>query len=78
MEWSSSLTIFKFGKMYTLRRGRTSAVVEGADWLKDGRLLAIGTRKRTVRVFPYNPYGGKTSLYLTISCSFSTTIHTQF
>jgi hypothetical protein len=23
--------------MYTLRRGRTSAVVEGADWSKDGR-----------------------------------------
>ena len=49
-------------KMYTLRRGRTSAVVEGADWSKDGRWLAIGTRKRTVHVFPVNPYGGKTDI----------------
>ena len=49
-------------KMYTLRRGRTSAVVEGADWSKDGRWLAIGTRKRTVHVFPVNPYGGKADI----------------
>ena len=48
--------------MYTLRRGRTSAVVEGADWSKDGRWLAIGTRKRTVHVFPVNPYGGKADI----------------
>ena len=47
-------------------RGRTSAVVEGADWSKDGlgRWLAIGTRKHTVHVFPVNPYshGGKTDI----------------
>ena len=49
-------------KMYTLRRGRTSAVVEGADWSKDGRWLAIGTRKRTIHVFPVNPYGGKADI----------------
>ena len=49
-------------KMYTLRRGRTAAVVEGADWSKDGRWLAIGTRRRTVHVFPVNPYGGKTDI----------------
>ena len=49
-------------KMYTLRRGRTSAVVEGADWSKDGRWLAIGTRRRTVHVFPVNPYGGKADI----------------
>ena len=49
-------------KMYTLRRGRTSAVVEGADWSKDGRWFAIGTRKRTVHVFPVNPYGGKADI----------------
>jgi hypothetical protein len=30
----------------SLRQGRTSAVVEGADWSKDGRWLAIWTRKR--------------------------------
>ena len=49
-------------KMYTLRRGRTRAVVEGADWSKDGRWLAIGTRNRTVHVFPVNPYGGKADI----------------
>lgn len=49
-------------QVYTLRRGRTSAVVEGADWSKDGRWLAIGTRKRTVHVFPVNPYGGKADI----------------
>ena len=49
-------------KMYTLRRGRTSAVVESADWSKDGRWLGIGTRKRTVHVFPVNPYGGKADI----------------
>ena len=45
--------------LYDLRRGRTSAVVEGVDWAQDGRWLAIGTRNRTVHVFPVNPYGGK-------------------
>ena len=48
--------------MYDLRRGRTTAVVEGADWSKDGRWLAIWTRRRTVHVFPVNPYGGKTDI----------------
>ena len=49
-------------QMYTLRRGRTSAVVEDVSWSKDGRWLAIGTRNRTVHVFPVNPYGGKTDI----------------
>ena len=49
-------------QMYTLRRGRTSAVVEGVDWSKDGRWFAIGTRKRTVHVFSVNPYGGKADI----------------
>jgi hypothetical protein len=48
--------------MYALRRGRTSAVVEGADWSEDGRWLAIGTRKRTIHAFPVNPYGGKADI----------------
>jgi len=48
--------------MYTLRQGRMSAVVEGADWSTDGRWLAIGTRKRTVHVFAVNPYGGQTDI----------------
>ena len=39
-----------------------SAVVKGADWSKDGRWLAIETRKCTVHVFPVNPYGGKTDI----------------
>ncbi|KAI0059285.1 hypothetical protein BV25DRAFT_1961843 [Artomyces pyxidatus] len=45
--------------MYDLRRGRTSAVVEGQDWTSDSRWVAIGTKNRTVHVFATNPYGGK-------------------
>ncbi|KAJ3886249.1 hypothetical protein GG344DRAFT_57825 [Lentinula edodes] len=44
--------------IYNLRRGRTPAVIDSADWASDGRWLAIGTRKRTVHVFAVNPYGG--------------------
>lgn len=44
---------------YRLRRGRTSGVVEGTDWTKDGRWLALGTKKRTIHVFAVNPYGGQ-------------------
>uniref|UniRef100_A0A8H7XKW3 BCAS3 WD40 domain-containing protein n=1 Tax=Psilocybe cubensis TaxID=181762 RepID=A0A8H7XKW3_PSICU len=49
-------------QVYDLYRGRTSAVVEGVDWAKDGRWVAVGTRNRTVHVFATNPYGGKTDL----------------
>jgi hypothetical protein len=45
--------------VYDLRRGRTSAVVEAVECTGDGRWAAIATRKRTVHVFPVNPYGGK-------------------
>jgi hypothetical protein len=45
--------------VYDLRRGRTSAVVESVECGDDGRWVAIATRKRTVHVFPVNPYGGK-------------------
>jgi WD40 repeat protein len=45
--------------VYNLRRGRTSAVVEGIDASEDGRWIAVGTRKRTIHVFAVNPYGGK-------------------
>lgn len=44
---------------YDLYRGRTSAVVEGVDWARDGRWVAVGTRNRTVHVFAVNPYGGR-------------------
>ncbi|TFK70484.1 hypothetical protein BDN72DRAFT_856888 [Pluteus cervinus] len=44
--------------VYDLKRGRTSGVVEGVGWAKDGRWVAIGTRNRTVHVFSVNPYGG--------------------
>jgi len=44
--------------MYDLRRGRTSAVVEGLDWANDGRWIALATQKRTVHIFATNPYGG--------------------
>ena len=45
--------------IYNLRRGRTSAVVEGVSVSEDGMWTAVGTRKRTVHVFAVNPYGGK-------------------
>ena len=45
--------------IYNLRRGRTSAVVEGMKVSEDGRWVAVGTRKGTVHVFAVNPYGGK-------------------
>ncbi|KAF5364610.1 hypothetical protein D9758_005561 [Tetrapyrgos nigripes] len=48
--------------VYDLRRGRTPAVIESAAWADDGRWVALGTRKRTVHVFPVNPYGGKSDV----------------
>ncbi|KAJ4501018.1 hypothetical protein C8R41DRAFT_280918 [Lentinula lateritia] len=48
--------------LYNLRRGRTPAVIDSADWASDGRWLAIGTRKRTVHVFAVNPYGGPSDI----------------
>jgi hypothetical protein len=42
-----------------LKRGRTSAVVEAVECADDRRWVAFATRKRTVHVFPVNPYGGK-------------------
>lgn len=45
--------------MYDLRRGHTSAVIEGVGGSEDGRWVAVGTRKRTVHIFAVNPYGGK-------------------
>ncbi|KAF9652801.1 hypothetical protein BDM02DRAFT_2601811 [Thelephora ganbajun] len=45
--------------VYDLQRGRTNAVIENISWNDDTRWLAIGSRKRTVHVFPVNPYGGR-------------------
>ncbi|KAI9069024.1 hypothetical protein FKP32DRAFT_1641461, partial [Trametes sanguinea] len=45
--------------VYTLRRGRTSAVVEGMEWAHDKLWFGMSTRKRTVHVFALNPLGGK-------------------
>ncbi|KAH7923186.1 hypothetical protein BV22DRAFT_1015894 [Leucogyrophana mollusca] len=44
--------------IYNLRRGHTSAVIEGVELSPDGRWAAVGTRKHTVHIFPINPYGG--------------------
>lgn len=44
--------------LYSLRRGRTHAVVDGLDWANDGRWFAMGTRKRTIHMFAVNPTGG--------------------
>ncbi|KAF5344506.1 hypothetical protein D9756_011356 [Leucocoprinus leucothites] len=46
-------------RMYNLRRGRTSGVVESLDCGRDGRWVAIGTKNRTVHVFPVNPFWGR-------------------
>ena len=45
--------------VYDLQRGRTNAVIENISWNDDMRWVAIGSRKRTVHVFPVNPYGGR-------------------
>ncbi|KAJ7576906.1 hypothetical protein C8J56DRAFT_971884, partial [Mycena floridula] len=45
--------------LYSLRRGRTSAVIESIDFSADGRFVALGTKKRTIHVFAVNPNGGK-------------------
>lgn len=45
--------------VYDLQRGRTSAVIENISWHDDVRWVAVGSRKRTVHVFPVNPYGGR-------------------
>jgi WD40 repeat protein len=48
--------------MYSLRRGRTSAIVDEIEVSPDGRWVAVGTRKPTVHIFAINPYGGKPDL----------------
>jgi len=48
--------------MYDLRRGRTSAIIDGMEVSPDGRWVAVGTRKPTVHIFAINPYGGKPDL----------------
>ncbi|KAI0637468.1 hypothetical protein C8Q77DRAFT_1048447 [Trametes polyzona] len=45
--------------VYTLRRGRTSAVVDGLEWAHDKLWFGMSTRKRTIHVFATNPLGGK-------------------
>jgi hypothetical protein len=45
--------------VYALRRGRTGAVVEAVAGARDGRFVALATRRRTVHVFAVNPYGGR-------------------
>ncbi|TBU43312.1 hypothetical protein BD309DRAFT_894635 [Dichomitus squalens] len=45
--------------VYTLRRGRTSAVVESLEWAHDKMWFGMSSRKRTIHVFATNPLGGK-------------------
>ncbi|KAI6035853.1 hypothetical protein EDC04DRAFT_2703228 [Pisolithus marmoratus] len=45
--------------IYNLRRGHTPGVIEGVDVSPDGRWVAVGSGKRTVHIFPINPYGGR-------------------
>ena len=48
--------------VYSLRRGRTSAIIQDMQVSPDGRWVAVGTRKGTVHVFAINPYGGQPDL----------------
>lgn len=48
-------------QVYELYRGRTTTV-EDVNWTKDGRWFGVGTRNRTIHVFPVNPYGGKSDI----------------
>ncbi|KAH0839378.1 hypothetical protein J3R83DRAFT_75 [Lanmaoa asiatica] len=48
--------------VYSLRRGRTSAVVQDMEVSPDGRWAAVGTGKGTVHIFAINPYGGQPDL----------------
>ncbi|KAI9464881.1 hypothetical protein HD554DRAFT_2026168 [Boletus coccyginus] len=48
--------------VYSLRRGRTSAVIQDMEVSPDGRWVAVGTGKGTVHVFAINPYGGQPDL----------------
>ncbi|KAF8432219.1 hypothetical protein L210DRAFT_3650516 [Boletus edulis BED1] len=48
--------------VYSLQRGRTSAVIQDMEVSSDGRWVAIGTLKGTVHIFAVNPYGGQPDL----------------
>lgn len=48
--------------VYNLRRGRTSAVIQGIEASPDGRWVAVGTGKGTIHIFAINPYGGQPDL----------------
>ncbi|KAF8125481.1 hypothetical protein EV363DRAFT_1175971 [Boletus edulis] len=48
--------------VYSLRLGRTSAVIQDMEVSSDGRWVAIGTLKGTVHIFAVNPYGGQPDL----------------
>jgi hypothetical protein len=43
--------------MYNLHRNHTLAPVEEAAASKDGKWVAMGSRKHTIYVFVVNPYG---------------------
>jgi hypothetical protein len=62
MEWSFSSTNFKFSKdVYFTSRADVSCCGR-CGLVKGWKMVAIGTRKRTVHVFPVNPYGGKADI----------------
>ncbi|KAJ6557080.1 hypothetical protein DFH09DRAFT_1365467 [Mycena vulgaris] len=57
---ASADTLAALMQLYELDRGRTGAVVEGVAGARDGRFVALATRRRTVHVFfAVNPYGGQ-------------------
>lgn len=45
--------------IYNLRRGWRSGIIEEVAAARDFRWVAIGTRNRTIHIFPVNPYGGR-------------------
>ena len=47
--------------VYDLQRGKSNAIIENISWNDDMRWVAISSKRRTVHVFPVNPYGGRSN-----------------
>ena len=50
-------------RLYDLRRGRTPGIVHDVRFSTDGRWVAMGTRNRTLHLFPINPLGGPPNVH---------------
>lgn len=50
-------------KLYDLRRGRTPGIVHDVRFSTDARWVAMGTKNRTLHIFPINPLGGPPNVH---------------